>query len=206
MDAWRRLAYKTPGMVRDLSRGSAVRSRARGTARPRPAVPGYVRPRERQGRAGMFRSGLTQGTDREVEAGTARLPRRAEQRAARPPGRAPAAPRRPRAPTLRARLRQPGPLPRWPHACDLRRAPQESVPPRRPDCGRPSCSTASCATPGKSRRKEAPRLTLVIEPFEPLSAKDRDALDEEGERLLRFVAEDTGALDPRFRERSGGTT
>ncbi len=34
---------------------------------------------------------------------------------------------------------------------------------------------------------------LVIEPFEPLSSEDRDALAEEGERLVRFVAEPQGA-------------
>lgn len=34
---------------------------------------------------------------------------------------------------------------------------------------------------------------LVIEPFEPLSSEDRDALAEEGERLVRFVAEPEGA-------------
>jgi hypothetical protein len=33
------------------------------------------------------------------------------------------------------------------------------------------------------------KATLVIEPFEPLGKKDRDALAEEGERLIRFVAE-----------------
>lgn len=35
--------------------------------------------------------------------------------------------------------------------------------------------------------------TLLIEPFEPLSAEDRQALGDEGERLLRFVAEPQGA-------------
>jgi hypothetical protein len=33
------------------------------------------------------------------------------------------------------------------------------------------------------------RATLVIKPFESLSKEDRDALSEEGERLVRFVAE-----------------
>ena len=37
------------------------------------------------------------------------------------------------------------------------------------------------------------RLTLVIQPFERLSKGGREALAEEGERLLRFVAEPRGA-------------
>lgn len=42
--------------------------------------------------------------------------------------------------------------------------------------------------------------SLVIEPFEALSNDDRDALAEEGERLVRFVAEPDGAetFDIRF--------
>jgi hypothetical protein len=42
--------------------------------------------------------------------------------------------------------------------------------------------------------------TLVIEPFERLSRGDRDALNEEGERLVRFLAEPQGAetFDVRF--------
>ncbi len=35
--------------------------------------------------------------------------------------------------------------------------------------------------------------TLLIEPFVPLSTEDRDALSDEGEQLLRFVAEPQGA-------------
>ena len=44
------------------------------------------------------------------------------------------------------------------------------------------------------------KMTLVIEPFESLSKKDRDALTAEGERLIRFVAEPegTGAFEVRF--------
>jgi Winged helix DNA-binding domain len=44
------------------------------------------------------------------------------------------------------------------------------------------------------------KVTLIIEPFEPLSKKDRDALIEEGERLIRFVAqpEGAGAFEVRF--------
>ena len=40
----------------------------------------------------------------------------------------------------------------------------------------------------KSERTRG-RATLVIKPFESLSKEDRDALSEEGERLVRFVAE-----------------
>ena len=48
------------------------------------------------------------------------------------------------------------------------------------------------------------KATLVIEPFEPLVKKDRDALSEEGERLVRFVAEPEGAdaFEVRFAERT----
>ena len=35
--------------------------------------------------------------------------------------------------------------------------------------------------------------TLVIEPFEPISTEDRAALSDEGERLVRFLAEPQGA-------------
>jgi len=44
------------------------------------------------------------------------------------------------------------------------------------------------------------KATLAIEPFEFLAKKDRDALAEEGERLLRFVAkpEGTEAFEVRF--------
>jgi hypothetical protein len=46
------------------------------------------------------------------------------------------------------------------------------------------------------------RATLMIEPFEPLAEEDRDALAEEGERLIRFVAEPEGAeaYEIRFAE------
>jgi hypothetical protein len=46
------------------------------------------------------------------------------------------------------------------------------------------------------------RATLMIEPFEPLAKEDRDALAEEGERLIRFVAEPEGAeaYEIRFAE------
>jgi Winged helix DNA-binding domain len=46
------------------------------------------------------------------------------------------------------------------------------------------------------------RATLMIKPFEPLAKEDRDALAEEGERLIRFVAEPEGAeaYEIRFAE------
>lgn len=42
--------------------------------------------------------------------------------------------------------------------------------------------------------------TLVIEPFEPLAREDRDALAEEGERLVRFVGDAAEAFKVRFAE------
>jgi hypothetical protein len=44
------------------------------------------------------------------------------------------------------------------------------------------------------------KTTLVIEPFEPLAKKDRGALSEEGERLIRFTGEDAEAFEVRFAE------
>jgi hypothetical protein len=53
---------------------------------------------------------------------------------------------------------------------------------------------------GRTRGK----ATLVIEPFEPLAKKDREALAEEGERLIRFVAEpeEAEAFEVRFAEKT----
>jgi hypothetical protein len=39
---------------------------------------------------------------------------------------------------------------------------------------------------------------IMIEPFESLSKEDRDALSEEGERLIRFAEEDAEAFEVRF--------
>jgi hypothetical protein len=41
----------------------------------------------------------------------------------------------------------------------------------------------------RTRRK----ATLAIAPFEPLTRRDREALEEEGERLIRFMAQPDGA-------------
>ena len=48
------------------------------------------------------------------------------------------------------------------------------------------------------------QATLVIEPFEPLAKKARDALSEEGEQLIRFRAEPEGAeaFEVRFAEKT----
>lgn len=47
-----------------------------------------------------------------------------------------------------------------------------------------------------ARRRGA--ATLLVQPFEPLSARDRIALTEEGARLLAFAAADAGDHDVRF--------
>jgi winged helix DNA-binding protein len=54
----------------------------------------------------------------------------------------------------------------------------------------------------KTERTRRGKASLVIEPFEPLAKKDRDALAKEGERLIRFVAEPEGAeaFEVRFAE------
>src|ERR687894_577812 len=46
------------------------------------------------------------------------------------------------------------------------------------------------------------KATLVIEPFEVLDKKDRDALCEEGERLVRFIGEGAEAFEVRLVERT----
>jgi len=43
------------------------------------------------------------------------------------------------------------------------------------------------------------KATLAIEPFGTLSKEDRDALAEEGERLLRFLAGPQGAEEFEIR-------
>ncbi|MGH3088643.1 MAG: winged helix DNA-binding domain-containing protein [Rubrobacteraceae bacterium] len=44
------------------------------------------------------------------------------------------------------------------------------------------------------------KATLEIEPFEPLPKEDRDAVAEEGERLVRFIEEDADEFEVRFDE------
>jgi hypothetical protein len=46
--------------------------------------------------------------------------------------------------------------------------------------------------------KSGGTATLVVEPFESLSARDRDVLVEEGERLVRFVEEGADRVEVRF--------
>lgn len=60
-----------------------------------------------------------------------------------------------------------------------------------------------CATWKTEQRGEG--STLVIEPFEPLAEGDRDALAEEGERLLGFLAGPRGAGEFQVRFREGET-
>jgi hypothetical protein len=55
-----------------------------------------------------------------------------------------------------------------------------------------------CGTWNITRRRGA--ATLLIEPFEPLLERDRDALAEEGERLVRFVGEGAETFEVRFAE------
>ena len=52
----------------------------------------------------------------------------------------------------------------------------------------------------KTKRARRGKATLVIEPFEPLAKKDRDALSEEGEQLIRFTGEDAETFEVRFAE------
>jgi hypothetical protein len=55
-----------------------------------------------------------------------------------------------------------------------------------------------CGTWNITRRRGA--ATLLIEPFEPLPDRERDALAEEGELLVRFVGEGAEAFEVRFAE------
>ena len=47
------------------------------------------------------------------------------------------------------------------------------------------------------------KATLVIEPFEPLARKDRDALAQEGERLIRFTGAGAETFEIRFARAQG---
>jgi hypothetical protein len=46
--------------------------------------------------------------------------------------------------------------------------------------------------------RRRPSTTLLIESFEPLAAADRDAVADEGRRLVAFLAPDADATDLRF--------
>jgi hypothetical protein len=46
------------------------------------------------------------------------------------------------------------------------------------------------------------KAMLVIELFEPLARKERDALAAEGERLIRFVGEGAEAFEVRLAEKT----
>jgi hypothetical protein len=50
----------------------------------------------------------------------------------------------------------------------------------------------------KRERRTREKATLAIEPFEPLTKKDREALVAEGERLVRFIGEGAEAFEVRF--------
>ena len=45
----------------------------------------------------------------------------------------------------------------------------------------------------------------MIEPFEPLSEVDRNAVAEEGARLVRFTEEDAQAFEVRFAGKTRGS-
>ena len=47
------------------------------------------------------------------------------------------------------------------------------------------------------RERTREKATLAIEPFEPLTKKDREALVAEGERLVRFIGEGAEAFEVR---------
>jgi hypothetical protein len=50
----------------------------------------------------------------------------------------------------------------------------------------------------KITRERAGGATLTVTSFAPLAAPDRDALAEEGERLLAFVAPESVSREARF--------
>ena len=55
-----------------------------------------------------------------------------------------------------------------------------------------------CGTWKKERTRG--KVTLIIEPFEPLATQDRDSLAEEGERLVRFAGKGAVGFEVRFAE------
>lgn len=61
----------------------------------------------------------------------------------------------------------------------------------------------ACATWKTEQRGR--KLTLVVEPFDPLTEKDRDVLSQEGERLLGFLAGPRGVDEFEIRFDGGDT-
>ncbi len=129
---------------------------------------------------------------RAAAATPAHLPRRARPRAVRPARRPAARPRHPGAATLPARVRQPDPLSRRSHPRHRRGAPQ-GVRLQEQHGSNYRAHRRLRPREWKAERTRYGKATLVIEPFEPLARKDHDALAAEGERLVRFVAEQEGA-------------
>ncbi|CAA9522114.1 MAG: hypothetical protein AVDCRST_MAG05-3686, partial [uncultured Rubrobacteraceae bacterium] len=129
----RHLGYRRQPLLRParaLARLAARRPR-REPARPRPPVPGGLRPRECQGLPGMVGPCRREGYLSGDKARIGSLPGRGGERAVRRPGRSAAAGRHPRAAPLRSRVRQPRPLPRRPEARHRRREPQRGLSLRR---------------------------------------------------------------------------
>ena len=117
-------------------------------------------------------------------------------RALRPAGRAAAGGRYPGAAPLRARVRQPRAGPRRPAARHRRRGPQKGLSLRRPREGHdPHRRLRGRRVEDREDQKDrGPRRRAVRTP----SRNDRDALPEEGERLIRFVGEGAGTFEVRF--------
>ena len=103
--------------------GQAAR-RECGARRDGAALPGGVRPRAGDGRAGVVGPHAAQGGDRPAGRPGAALPQRGGPRAARPARRPPSRPRHAGAGALPARLRQRGPVARRPQPHRRRRRPQ----------------------------------------------------------------------------------
>ena len=84
-----------------------------------------------------------------------------------------------------------------PSTRDLQRAPQETIPLRRPD---PEDVLLVDRFVRGTRKIEKTQCaaTLVIEPFEPLPKNARGALMDEGEQLVRFVGADAASFAVRF--------
>jgi hypothetical protein len=64
--------------------------------------------------------------------------------------------------------------------------------------GRPSVLLDGLVAGFWKTEKTRGKAALEIQPLEPLTRKDREALSEEGERLLHFVAGGDETLEVRF--------